>query len=169
MVTSKVRPALGVDFGGVIVSASDEGTSRSSRNGFGDLDPVPGAFEALRTFADLLGSRVWVMSKASRGTERWTRQWLGSHHFFQTTRIPWHHVLFVSDRAGKRYLCQRYKITHFVDDQIANLELLIGHVGHLFIFGASARDISRPQQIKAVSDWKDAERAICETLFAKPE
>jgi hypothetical protein len=147
-----VSHCLGVDFGGVIVEAAAADTSRLPCGGYSPVRPVSGATAALAEMARLFEGRVWVISKASPGTERWTGSWLASHAFYEATRIPVEHVLFVRESSGKRDACERIGIIHYVDDRLKILRLLTGAVEHLYLFGDPT---GAAFEFTSVSGWDD--------------
>ena len=144
---------LGVDFGGVIVEAAAADTSRLRSGGYSPVRPVGGAMAVLAEMGRLFDGRVWVISKASHGTERWTRSWLASHAFYAVTGIPVGHVLFVRESSGKRDVCERIGITHYVDDRLKTLRLLTGAVEHLYLFRSSPA--AAPFEFTNVGDWDE--------------
>lgn len=126
---------LGVDFGGVVARKAGAGAGRLRSGGFIGVDPAPMAFASLRDLSEVFGGRVWVISKAGHGTERWTREWLHSCGFHSATGIPVERLCFVRETADKRFECERIGITHYVDDQLEVLQQLRGVVEHLYLFG----------------------------------
>ena len=156
---------LGVDFGGVIVEAAAADTSRLPSGGYSPVRPVRGAMAALAEMGRLFDGRVWVISKASPGTERWTRSWLGSHAFYATTGIPVGHVLFVRESGGKRDVCERIGITHYVDDRLKTLRLLTGAVEHMYLFGDS--DAAAAFAFTNVSSWDELRGELVRSVEAQ--
>ena len=155
-----MEPGLGIDFGGVIAEVAQEDDAGSGKDGFQSAPAVACAFQGIRVMDREFRGRVWVISKAGEGTENITRQWLRAHKFEAETGLGTERVLFVRDRAGKLERCRALQISHFVDDQVKNLELLLGPVDHLFLFGAR----SAPAPMVAALDWPELQRLIRESL-----
>ena len=153
-------PGLGVDFGGVIATKTvgDEGHPSAARSeGFA---PRPLAFKTIHDLNLRLRGRLWVVSKASPATERVTREWLRQQGFTAQTGVSLERLIVVRDRAEKRRVCEELGITHFVDDQMKNLELLRGAVPHLYLFGANSSDAT----VVSVKDWQELDRALRERI-----
>lgn len=153
-------PALGVDFGGVIVPAAGADTGRLQSRRPLDVQPLEGALVALREVRSAFGGRVWIVSKAGPGTELWTRQWLAAHRFAAVTSIAADHVCFVRDRGAKREVCKSLEITHFIDDRSRNLDNLRGQAPHLYLFGSTTSAAA----IHAVANWSEARHVLLESL-----
>ena len=82
-----MEPGLGIDFGGVIAERTGTGTDHPAKLAPESIRPIPGAFEAIAEMNRLLRGRVWIVSKASPGTERVVRDWLRYHRFEEQTGL----------------------------------------------------------------------------------
>ncbi len=161
-------PVLGVDIGGVIVDRVAPGCDTSF---FGrrplDTPVVDGAIEALGQLArEPFQWRVYLVSKARSTTSATTREWLEHIDFFGRTQIPRHNLHFVSDRADKAPICERFGVSHFVDDRLDVLDVLTTvRFRYLFTGGLGANDPpeSVPAGIEMVDNWVDLRRQITET------
>ena len=126
---------LGVDIGGVIIAEI------KAAGGLAHIDddhlnvpPIKGAFEGLVWLEGIFGSRRFLISKAREEVEEPCRAWLKHQQFFETTRIPESHLHFCRERSGKRAICEKLGITHFIDDKLEVLSHLIGIVPNLYLF-----------------------------------
>lgn len=155
---------LGIDFGGVIAERTGTGTDHPAELAPESIRPVPGAFDAIAEMNGLLGGRVWIVSKASPGTERAVREWLRYHRFEEQTGLPPSRARFVRNRSGKLDVCRGLGITHFVDDRAETLEMLEACVEHLFLFGSGPAG----DGIIAVGDWADLSRALRRSITGIP-
>ena len=157
-----MRPALGVDFGGVIVRPSEgEGGHPSARDP-GAADEIDGAIVALSEAACLFDDRLWIVSKTSPPTEEWSRRWLFQHDFVERTGVPLERVRFVREREGKLDVCKELRITHFIDDFIGNLEILRSAVPYLYLFGCGDTE----DGVEGVRDWPEALVAMRNSVAA---
>ncbi|BCY10420.1 hypothetical protein [Actinoplanes sp. L3-i22] len=159
-----VRPALGVDVGGVIVrlAGRDEDTSFFGSRPL-ETPAVDGVVEALAGLTGpIFEGRVHIVSKAGPKVAANTRDWLHHHDFFARTGISAGHVHFVRERRDKAPVCERLGITHFVDDHLdvlAHLES-VGH-RHLFLGGTdepAAPDV--PPWATVTRDWAELARLL---------
>jgi hypothetical protein len=146
---------LGVDFGGVIAERAD-GLLHPREVSIDRVPPVPGALEAVRKAVRALDGQVWIISKASASTERWTREWLAHYRFLADTGVPGHHLIFVRERGGKAVVCGELGITDFIDDRAEILDSLRGIVPRLYLFGGNHEDPS----VTPVFGWSQAISAI---------
>ena len=142
-------PGLGIDFGAVIAERAFGDEVHPAELPPACIDPVPNAFNTIAEMNELLRGRVWIVSKSAPATKSTARAWLKYHHFSETTGVGPRQVHFVRDRSGKLEKCRELGITHFVDDRLKNLEVLVGHIEHLYLFGGDAVS----QGIIAVRDW----------------
>ena len=155
--------ALGLDFGGVIAAPTRGGAHHVAELDPRHVAPVPGAEQALAELLELFRGRVWLISKASQVTRDWTSTWLDIHGFYDVRRMQRDHVEFVAEPHEKREHCLIHGITHFVDDQLCNLELLRGAVDWLCLFGAEASAESDSFALRALG-WDAALRLIRESV-----
>ncbi|WP_203920757.1 hypothetical protein [Rugosimonospora africana] len=140
----------------VALADRDEDTSF-----FGDrplqTPAVAGVFDALAALTvQPFASRVHLVSKAGPKVAANTRAWLTHHDFFDRTGIPAANLHFVRERRDKAPVCQRFGITHFVDDRLDVLAYL-EEVEHRYLFlggtGARAPGERVPDWATAVDTW----------------
>ena len=151
---------LGIDFGGVIAEQMLGDVAHPAAQCLAVVAPVANAFEVIGEMDNLLDGRVWIVSKAGPATESATREWLHGHGFAEHTGVPWERVLFVRERDGKLAKCQELRITHFIDDQLKNLEILRPAVEHLFLFGRCPANAT----VVAAADWIEMGRLLRQSL-----
>jgi hypothetical protein len=163
-------PVLGVDIGGVIVHRVAENSDTSF---FGarplDTPVVDGAIEEL---SQLVTSpfewRVYLVSKARSTTAATTRRWLEHIDFFRRTGIPRQNLHFVTDRLEKAPICERFGVTHFVDDRLEVLNALTT-VPRRYLFtgglGDSEPPALVPDGIAIVDNWVNLGHQIMGTAY----
>ena len=161
------RPALGVDFGGVIhgVTYRPDGPDTFLEGALDEAlatPAMPGALEALARLANLFERRVWVVSKCGPRVQSRTEQLLEHNNFFAQTGIERSHVSFCRQRPDKAPRCAELGITHLVDDRADILESMVGIVKHLFMF--ASRGGQTPAGAHRAEDWPTLEAQIGATL-----
>ena len=134
---NEVSTCVGIDFGGVIASSesqSPSAPSSSSRRGkedtqgfFGpnylEVPPVPGCFAGIALLVKHLGSEhVYIVSKAGLKVATRSQEWLAHHGFFEATGFRKENVLFCRERPEKAGLAAQFRMTHFIDDTLENLQ-----------------------------------------------
>lgn len=93
-------PALGIDFGRVIISSvKDDGRAdtaflQGSTKEAMQTPPNERAFEVIKELVEAFEGRVWIVSKAGKRIQQRTRQWLHTHKFYEQTGIPKEHLRF---------------------------------------------------------------------------
>jgi len=126
---------LGVDIGGVIVSAKssrrDEGGKISGAEDtsfFGEnflqTPPEPNCLLVLRRLVQerFGASNVFLISKSQPTNQLRTLQWLQNINFYAETGILPQNVYFCLQRKQKREICDRIRMNHFIDDRLEVLE-----------------------------------------------
>lgn len=144
--------AIGIDFGGVIVRQSD---------GNRPIDASADAsicfehcFEGIAYLNAHFKGNVHIVSKASRSTAVSMRQWLNQVGFYQKTGLLAGNVHICRKRHEKVPIAKDLGLSHFVDDNIDTLQLMIGIVPKLFHFGGSVEN----SEILPVKNWREIER-----------
>jgi len=160
-----MRAGLGLDFGGVICERADAGEEYSNGMPLEAINPVPDALGVIAEMNELLHGRVWIVSKATRRTERMTREWLKRHRFFEMTGVSSERIFFVRERFRKRDICRELGITHFVDDRPRTLEMLQGFVKHLYLIGSDSRGCG----ITVTRDWLVLGRLLRQSILEGEE
>lgn len=147
-------PVLGVDVGGVIISAhGDEDTSFWGSRPMSTPE-VSGAIQGVAELADLFGGRVHLVTKAHARVESLTRQWLERAGFWRRTGIDPANMHVVRERVDKRPVCQRLAITHFIDDHLEVLaDLASVRRRYWFAVGAGGPTRKPPIWAAAVNNW----------------
>lgn len=156
---------LGVDVGGVIVSLADRDEDTSF---FGnrplETPAVAGVFDALTTLARApFAGRVHLISKAGPKVAANTRDWLMYHDFHNRTGIPVANLHFVRERRDKAPVCQRFGVTHFVDDRLDVLAYL-DTVEHRYLFLGGTPEPAPagpiPNWATVVTTWPELTAAV---------
>lgn len=151
-------PRLGLDFGKVIVGGEgvpgneDTPFLGASVESCLECPPMPGAIQGVKELALRFAGRVWIVSKAGPTMQRKTLRWLAHHNFWRVTGIEPYSISFTLTRDDKRPVCQRLKLTHFVDDHADVLENLAGVVSHRYQFGGLEPPSEDPE-IMQIPDW----------------
>ena len=139
---------IGIDFGGVIIKAAHSQEFLRPEHGESLLQHHD-AIENFARLVQLTENTVWIISKASPTTQRYTREWLDGVNFYQRTGFLSSNLSFCSKRAEKHAICQSLHISHFIDDNESTLASLKGLVPNLFLFGQQAS----VNGITSVSNW----------------
>ena len=92
---------IGIDFGGVIVQASE---GEDFNPGLGVNIAVPGSIESIAELC--LEHEVYIISKASRRVQGFTRRWLSTVHFYRATSFLPSHFIFCEKRSEKARICE---------------------------------------------------------------
>ncbi|MFH5230876.1 hypothetical protein [Antrihabitans spumae] len=162
-------PVLGVDVGGVIV---DRAAENSDTSFFGlkpmDTPAVDGALDALQQLTVSFEWRVHLVSKARSTTAATSRRWLEHIDFHSRTGIDPHNVHFVQNRQDKVPVCERFGVTHFIDDRVEVLGYLRDCVPRRYLFtgglGTNGRPNGTPTDLIVVGDWTELRELIERTL-----
>jgi len=167
---SKLRSALGVDFGGVVHGV----TYRPGRpdtfleGSFEEAmatPAMPGAMEVLARLVEAFEGRVWVVSKCWPRVQSLTERWLERHDFYVSTGIDRAHVIFCRQRPDKALRCAELGITHFIDDRADVLGAMEGTVTHRFMF--ASRGGEAPSGAWRADNWEEVEAQVMRTLRSK--
>ncbi|MEO3778640.1 hypothetical protein ABGB16_17670 [Micromonospora sp. B11E3] len=151
---------LGVDIGGVVIEAVDEGADTSFFGGNYLRTPqVDGAFEALATLVgEVFGPEAYVVSKCGERTERRTREWLAHHRFHERTGITPDRLHFCRTRPEKAPIARRLELTDFVDDRLEVLGYL-GSVPNRYLFRPRPREVAAHAPhlgaVRRVESWPE--------------
>ncbi|HAA58176.1 MAG TPA: hypothetical protein DCE42_25660 [Myxococcales bacterium] len=158
-------PALGIDFGRVIISSvKDDGRAdtaflQGSTKEAMQTPPNERAFEVIKELVEAFEGRVWIVSKAGKRIQQRTRQWLHTHKFYEQTGIPKEHLRFCIKRHQKAIHCKELGITHFIDDRLQVLSHLKDCVPNLYVYGPQKGRIHE-SWLTHVHDWNDVEAAL---------
>ncbi len=110
---------IGIDFGGVIIKAS-EGEPFNAQNGINlEVDNALFIIEKL-----LNGNEVWIISKASKRVQNFTREWLSLVNFYSRTKFHPQNLIFCEKRSEKAKICEQLKLDCFIDDNTEIIESL---------------------------------------------
>lgn len=133
---------IGIDFGGVIVTPS-EGSEFDAQAGLSI--EVVGAINAIAKLN--VNHNVWIVSKASKRVQHFTREWLNTVHFYQATSFNPANLIFCEKRAQKAFIAQQIALDIFIDD---NAEVI-----------ASMKNcVALPLHFIADTSWVDTLNAI---------
>lgn len=121
-----VRPAIGIDIGGVLIRpARESGDTSFFSSAYLETPTVDGAFEAVqRLNQEVFPNAVYLVSKAKSGTARKTREWLAHNNFHAIAGIPLERVYFCERREDKAPIARRLGLSAFIDDRLDVLEHL---------------------------------------------
>jgi hypothetical protein len=150
---------LGVDIGGVIIDRINNGTDTSFfTNNYLKTTAVPGVFDALRQLRDKkFGENIYLVSKCGKVVQDKTLHWLQYNNFYDKTGINYDHVHFCRQRHEKAGICQKFGITHFVDDRLEVLGNLIS-VPTLYLFQPRLKEVQKfidfVDRVKVVDSWE---------------
>ncbi len=135
---------LGIDVGGVIIAASNDGSDTSFfEENYLLSTPVEGMYDAIaQLVSDRFGENTYIISKCGARVEKRTREWLQYNDFYNRTGMHPDHVRFTRTREGKAPICDELGITHFVDDRLDVLRHMT-NVQHQFLFQGHAREMER--------------------------
>ncbi|HOB63479.1 MAG TPA: hypothetical protein PKI41_15375 [Candidatus Competibacteraceae bacterium] len=123
---------IGIDFGGVIVQASK---GEDFNPELAEVIAVP---ESIKTIAELAKEHeIFIVSKASRRVQAFTRQWLATVNFYQKTSFNPSNLLFCEKRSEKAIICKENAIEWFVDDSSEVISSLSGIVPNTILFNGS--------------------------------
>jgi hypothetical protein len=109
-------------------------------------------------------SSIVLVSHASTWAEHKIRYWLDAHLFFNRTGIARNEVYFCHDRQDKAAICQRERVSHFIDDRLEVLQHLQGVVDHRYLFGTSTMPVDAaglPPVLTCCENWA----AVCDSLL----
>ena len=107
--------------------------------------PNKDSIEVISQLVKHFNGKLWLVSKAGQKVSMRTRQWLRTWNFFGQTKVPQENLYFCKERADKRGICERLRITHFIDDRLDVLTHMRGLVSSLYLFG--------PQPPRPVIEW----------------
>ena len=139
---------FGIDFGGVIVKPANDNNHFDPTKGLEiEQDGAIAAMQHLISISD----NTSIISKASKTTERQTRQWLDLVSFYQKTNFNPANLIFCAKRADKIQICQSLNITHFLDDNLDTVKSLIGIVPNLYFFGSQSENT----EIISIENWAE--------------
>ncbi|GAA5202267.1 hypothetical protein GCM10023322_83870 [Rugosimonospora acidiphila] len=162
--TSPREPRLGVDIGRVIIAGPAHSTGADTAFFHGDeatmlaTPEVPDAVAALARLTERFDGRVWLVSKCGPRIQARTLRWLDAHDFYRRTGVSPDRVCFCRERAEKRPYCERFGLTHFVDDRPEVHAAIRGAVEHQYFFGPQHLPV--PGYGQHAPTWADAERLI---------
>jgi hypothetical protein len=145
----KQDPRLGIDIGRVIIAPGETRGDTSFLNGTDEeamrTPPNKDSIEVISQLVKHFNGKVWLVSKAGQKVSMRTRQWLRTWNFFGQTKVPQENLYFCKERADKRGICERLRITHFIDDRLDVLTHMRGLVSSLYLFG--------PQPQRPAIEW----------------
>jgi hypothetical protein len=157
------QPRLGIDIGRVIIDgpshpggdtaffSGDEATMLATPE-------MAGCVPAVARLAELLGRRVWLVSKCGPRVQARTLRWLDARDFWARAGVPREHIRFCRERREKRAHCEELGLTHFVDDHPEVHAAIRGAVQYQYFFGPQRRPVP-PYGIHAAT-WAEALRLI---------
>jgi hypothetical protein len=162
-----MEKVLGVDIGGVVIAEiKAQGGLAHIDEDFLDVPPVLEAIEVLwylnkqsLGYFGYSGNNIHLISKARQEVEPNCREWLRHYRFFEKTGIPLDNLHFCRERSGKKDLCIKLGVTHFIDDKLEVLSHLVGVVPNLFLFNPEEEEVSRYKpylkDVRVMKSWDE--------------
>lgn len=159
--------ALGIDIGGVIVSADTdtlEKTNVMMSEKYLATKPKEHCFEVIKNLgAQRFGERIYLVSKAGSIMQMKSRRWLDHHDFFKITGVDPCHIAFCLERKDKARIARQLNLTHFIDDRLEILSYL-DTVPHRYAFQPRENELTRYahilKHITVVQSWEDIQRLL---------
>ena len=153
------RGTLGIDIGGVIIDRVNDNTDTSF---FGDryleTTAVKGAFEAIRELVRRRFGEIHLVSKCGVAVQVKTQRWLNHHNFFGETAVLANNLWFCRKRNEKAGICEKLRITHFIDDRLEVLSHLAS-VEHRFLFQPRPDEVEAFKEhlsrVSVVNSWQE--------------
>jgi hypothetical protein len=155
------KKALGVDIGNVIINnrLNDPEVTKVDEVVYASFPPSEGVFEALKTLNDHFEGEVYLVSKCTEWAEVQILLWLTSHDFYTKTGIKKENVYFVRQRHEKDGICQRLRITHFIDDRLEVLSHMIESTPNLILFQPDPAEVKEFEkyisETSTANSWKE--------------
>lgn len=152
------REVLGIDIGRVIIDG-DTDASIFGEN-FLETASVPQSVEMIsRLVRERFHERTHLISKSGERVQMRTKQWLDHRGFYQQTHVSPERVHFCLKRFEKVGICQRFGVTHFIDDRLEILSYLVGIVPHLFLFRPNPAEVEHfvraLPSVQRVESWEE--------------
>ena len=158
---------LAIDLGNVIIDHKSFGTTPEYVLS-GDYRAIPEVPDSISVISQLahgpFHSRVHVMYNASTVANEKIQEWLRHHEFSSRTGISSEKIHRSEHGRDKSALCLCHNVTHFIDDRLEVLGMLVKTVNNLFLLNAHEEEVSAfrrhlPYVIK-LSTWLEIERAL---------
>jgi hypothetical protein len=151
---------LGVDIGNVIINNQliDCNDQAFYVNHYSQVPPIKDAFEVLKKINNRqLNNRIYLVSRCPEYAEAIILKWLRENNFYDKTGIDINNIYFCRERKEKAVICERLKITHFVDDRYEVLSYMTETNKHLYLFQPNKYEVQKflklPKNIKIVNSW----------------
>lgn len=94
--------------------------------------------DPIKTIAELAKEHeIFIVSKASRKLQAFTRQWLATVKFYQKTSFNPSNLIFCEKRYEKAIICKDKSMEWFVDDNSEVISSLSGIVPNTILFNGS--------------------------------
>jgi hypothetical protein len=158
------EPRLGIDIGRVIIDGPSHPAGGDTAFFSGDeatmlaTPEMAGCVPAVARLAELLGGRVWLVSKYGPRVQARTLRWLDAHDFWARAGVPRERARFCRERREKRGHCAELGLTHFMDDHPEVHAAIRGAVEYQYFFGPQRHPVP-PYGIHAAT-WDEALRLI---------
>ncbi len=127
---------------------------------------VPGALEHIQRIASAGRFRsIYIVSRANGPNRLYFLLRLSLMRFWRRTGIMRTRLYFCSRNSGKAAICERFGITHFVDDRPDVLRRL-GTVPRLFAFRPDGKELRKFPELRdrvvIVEGWGELARLLAE-------
>ncbi len=156
LVSQDNLPALGIDFGGVIIpKRGKSGEDTGFDDNFVLTEPNQNAIEIISLLVKLFRGRVWIVSKAGPYIEELTRKWLSHNEFYAKTGMREENIHFCRERTEKKDICEKFGITFFIDDKLHVMQILKDTVPNLYLFGDKTLNRGARNWTTLVENWDE--------------
>ena len=161
-----MRRIFGTDIGGVLAPpVNPSQKDQTDDQSLSEFLPIPDSFRVLSRIANelLKPEDTFVVSYCDQATEVISRRWLDIHNFFEITKIPRNNLYYCRDRKFKNPICQKLRITDFVDDNIKVISIL-ETVPNRYLFRTKVKELTIiDSSITIVRSWIDIEQEYFKT------
>ncbi len=134
---SFIRPdILGVDIGEVLIAQSFHDPALSFRGeNYLNSPEMPDAFRVLRRLRDeRFGDSIFLITRCHRKLRDKRVEWLDHHKFFERTGLPRILPHYCWNPYNKSHVCHDLGMTHFIDNEPAELIHLEDLIPNLILF-----------------------------------
>jgi hypothetical protein len=147
---TKIEEVVGIDLGNTIIK---------------HRKPLPDAFRVIRRLIDeRFGERLHIVSRVDEQQEIRARAFVTGHEFQSALGIPLTRVHFCRERHEKGPICERLRITHFIDDRPEVMVYMPTSVIRKVLFDPDQADLDTCASLlgdfNIARSWLDVERLL---------